>query len=418
MTSANNLDDLIRQVRSARVYLILTAVLALGVIFLLISQGTERKWFTLSEPWQAFPWLALGEAFVSAFLIGLIYEGVVRRQSEALMGKLFVESLTQERETVIDRLTLDSVTSAEAVKRLNSEELNEAIVKVLSARFRDERLARGIATTLFPQALPNVELTRDFEMRVQLLPDQDLPDQPSRYFTARICARYHRQLHRAEFTFGVSDDSVSVTSRIGVPGPLDVVWNTNKMVRYAYNDPRTFHVEYVRIDENELDITTSDVDLANPKGGQPLKTRVYTATSDALAELVGKDVEINYCIITKVPRLGHLLYLPLTQTCEGVIYEFDIEDIGIARATLVPFFLSAARPQVREDRFGNRRMLSARTTSWVLQGGGIVLSWKLREELDPSYVAHVYGTGGEPAPETGNGQALEALSEPVPEAQS
>ncbi|MET9626301.1 hypothetical protein ABZX92_02455 [Lentzea sp. NPDC006480] len=333
-----------------KVYLVLLIVLLVGIILLLIQSALQRSWITLEEPWNSVPWDSLGESFVGAFLVGFIYEGLIRRETEALLNDTIQSSLIQQRSNMLYSLTLDSATNIDSLRKLSDTELNNATKAVLTARLGEASLARDISESLLPQAAPNIELTRDFQVRVQFLEDGDLDDEPGRYFVARISVSYVRRLRRDCLRFGVTDSTPAIFGRIGSPNDYDVVWHTNRMGRYHYDDPRTFHLEYVRVDENDLSIVTAD-ELITTSTGEKASVRSHSASHEALVSAVGEEVKVAYCYIAKVPKLGHLLHFPLAQTSAGVRYEFDLGDVGIDRATIVPFFLSASRPLVREQKF-------------------------------------------------------------------
>ncbi|MBP2329714.1 hypothetical protein JOF56_010099 [Kibdelosporangium banguiense] len=143
------------------------------------------------------------------------------------------------------------------------------------------------------------------------------------------------------------------------------------------------------MDENDLAVEKADEIWSN-SSGDIASIRSHAASDSSLKSLVGNSARIAYCYVVKVPKLGHLLHFPVAQTCEGVNYEFDLGDVGIERATVVPFFLSASSPLVREVKFKGRTVITAATTSWVLPGGGIALVWKLKEETADDFVRAVY----------------------------
>ncbi|MEU4765366.1 hypothetical protein AB0H12_19115 [Actinosynnema sp. NPDC023794] len=372
-----------------KVYLVLSLVLLIGLIVLMVHSAVERSWVVFDEPWRSVPWDSIGEPFLGAFLVGSIYEGLIRRQSEALLNDTIRRSLEEEREGVLRGLTVDAVTNPAALSRLSVTELTNATKAVLAARLGEESLARDVSDSLIPQAAPNIELTRDFQTRVQFLEDGDLPEEPGRYFTARIAVSYVRRLRRAHLKFGATDSAGAIMGRIGTPGDYDVFWHTNRMSRYTYQDARSFALEYVRVNDEDLRIAVTHEVTPLPSG-EEVGVLAHTASSAVMEHLVGSEVRVAYCYVVEVPKLGHLLHFPIAQTSDGVRYEFDLGDVGIARATVVPFFLSASKPLVREQDFRGRTVITAATTSWVLPGGGIALTWKLVEETGAAFVQAVH----------------------------
>jgi hypothetical protein len=217
--------------------------------------------------------------------------------------------------------------------------------------------------------------------------------EPDRFFNVDITVAYRRVLTQPLFRFLVTDVPAALHSRIGVLADWDYVWvtGTNLVGPYGAANPESFKVNYFRA--ADIDMVAKDIDPA-PLGLLPSQEqhfRVIEVSSPDLAVYQGKEVAVNYSFQVKVPRLSHFLYLPLTQTCEGVRYEFELDNVGVASLSVFPYFLSADRPLFAQRDIGSRRVITVATNRWVLSGGGIALGWRLDEEDLPAYRDAVYG---------------------------
>jgi hypothetical protein len=163
-------------------------------------------------------------------------------------------ALDQQTESTVAKVVSAAALTLDSLRRLSRDELDAAFRRVLTVRLNDEALADEVVKGIVPQAVGTVDRFVDLRHRIQLLPDGDLPEHPLRYMTVRVTVSSRRVLKRDVLRFGICEEMTPVYAKLGDSVQWDVLWSPGRLHYYSVNDPRTFCVEYVQINDMMLDI--------------------------------------------------------------------------------------------------------------------------------------------------------------------
>ncbi|PHV67237.1 hypothetical protein [Williamsia muralis] len=345
-------------------------VLAGAVLSLTIYVGnTNHGWGFF----PAFPWLALGESLLSAFVVGLIYEWLTRSESQAERDDHLTKLLSVEREKLLDALLIESLSSPDRIGRFSKDQIEDLTCNVLEARLADRALASDLGRNLIGQfGGTGTASTRfdDMKMHISLNGRSKEPSTEA-MMDVQITYSFQKNLARPDFRMCVAEENETLFAQLSPTRGWDHVWYPGRRQLFADDLSDAITIDYAYIDNNNLDVQVRPLVVE----GRAVGTE-FIARSDELESLVGKSVSVSFSYIARVARSSGVLAFPIAQPTHRLDFELVVDDPDISAFNCWPFLSTAAAPKVVKTNTSTKRRVVMHVNRWVLAGGGICISWR------------------------------------------
>jgi hypothetical protein len=259
------------------------------------------------------------------------------------------------------------------LSKLDGGTLDEIAVASLAARFGDYALARDWHSTLMSQFSEHVNRRHDHRCRIKLVPvaGHEPSEVRTYFFDAYVDLRYNTTLTQSVFQFGVVPDVTEYEREIE-HGGWEFLAIAEPTIELPVLDERVFHLERLRINGASLDIESR---LADDRVS-------YIARGDALDELVGSDVVIDYEYRLKVQKRSHVYVQYVEVPTRNVSIEFDVGQTDIQFVNVFDFFVGRDSPLITPPESAKlTRSVQIELNEWVFPKSGVLFGWVSADEM-------------------------------------
>lgn len=359
--------------------LVVWKLLAIVLSAFLVGLGLKWAASILDPAWDPLrtPADLLGDALITGALVTVIFEFLVRRQSEAITSIATRKFLEENNDEIVRRVVQAATVEGGIISELEAGPRDRVLLSALSAHVGDRELAEELVNWIVPTVAMRGDVCYDWDERVTFRPNGDGSEFASRYFDVNVLIKYRTSTLNSLFIFGTCETEDEVWRRRFGPERWTVAHRLGTLEKYDQNDPRLFSFGGIRVGGETLEALRSVSD----SGAQRFDVRV----PDRFLDAAGK-IEVEYSYTVKVPKVGHRYAHYLTQPCRNVSFEVDHSQVDIALGQLLQFSLAPHRDVMFKAMDGGNQVHKMQADGWALAGGGFSFTWKLEAETRPEFL--------------------------------
>lgn len=370
---------------------LLWVLLALGAILIVLDPWTQEA--KGSWRWvKSVPWNVLGGAALEGAFLGFVFEVFAKREALAAttdaIGVQLVPVSNAVRQAVreaaqiaattrlSDRKTLDQTLS-----HLSDDALEDLVVAVLSARLKDEEIARDATATVLEQVASYPERHEGYRLTASLAVPERTGDELAcaEFYDAFVEISYITSNLRTDVLRFVRVSSIEEYNRLLMDPTLEFRWIEEDSKRNQLEDPRGLSLEYAYVGDIEL----TPREIATPNR----RLIVAEDPEGRAATLVGRRAEVRYKYRVRVQRRGHSLFFNVRCPTHGVSIELDYARTDIRHVNVSDFFDSPTRPSIlRMPNPANCHRIKVELPEWVFPKSGVVFGWVLEAEMNDEFL--------------------------------
>lgn len=361
-----------------KLWRVLLTLILLTIIFYLISiwlKGTNvppQLAFLRFIPWESLATTSLGVA-----IIGLVYEWIVRDETEEKLTQVLDQHFQTQAEIINSQIPRSMLTTPDVMRHvLDSDVVDDLIRTSLEIRLEDAQLAREAYDSFLGHLLRQEERRSNYRCNIYLttINSKDLPNEiTQKYYDGYIDVHYDTLLQKDIFRFTCVATMEEYNELL-----KDPTWELRWIAEPTkdFSKEVAFNVESVHVGGLQLNIRR---EVANGR-------YVIIADHLGLQQMQGNLVTIYYRYKIKIKKRGHLLMVHVPCPTHHVVVELDYAHTDIHFVNVLDFFVSQTKPAIRyiPSREKHHR-IEVEVNEWVFPKGGVVFVWVLRAEMTPGF---------------------------------
>lgn len=322
-----------------------------------------------------FPYEGIGSALISTAIVVLVFEVILREDSErrTLIG--VNNAVSQIQAGVHGALIREmQVGSADLSEVVNEGQLDLLIRRALETRSGEKQMAQDVYGMLDRQLLQAEERWTNMVVTADVTPigadEEWFPGEVSAddYFSFHLNWRYRGVLKSDHLTFA-SAATQEIYNAMIRSATYDYVF------RYPPSIPQALTKYGVGMTVSSASVNGEDLQLVPSPDGS------VVATSSNLAELVGSEVDVSYSIRTLTRRDAHVITFEIPRPCRDVQYTLHFDSNTVQAVRMLDFFSTDREVQI--SHFPNQnepQTVILAVNGWVFPKSGFSAVWTLRDE--------------------------------------
>lgn len=357
--------------KSERRILSLKTDLALSLIFI-FSIGLYWLFFNLDG--KSFPYLKqisrlLADSFLVVSIIGYIYEKILRQETEEKISSDMNQALKRLKNEIPEILTNTIIFGKEFQKNLLSDSnIDEIFLSCLECKLQDERMAVELRKSFFQEIFKYKERWYNLVHYIsfQECDIEELnPSERDKLLIFKDHISYKMLWSKNNFKFICSKINID-SDRYMKDETYYSTWHLRAAFPSNLRKPY-FFVEKLKINEHllQLNIVNERQDFIEVEGYH-----------EKLIDLIGKKVQVDYVVKSLVRKSSNSFNIKIPVPTKDLRVTFDIQNTGMQRLTVVPFFTSKTAIQKNTDDELNPKLFEIYLSDWVFPISGITCIWQ------------------------------------------
>lgn len=328
------------------------------------------------------PLRALADACLTAFLVGITYEWIVRYESEAALSEIISKQIQIQQQAIIEEIPRALIINPEVMGNILKEERLEEILRAgLQVRLGDKQMGDDIYEGLLRKTLSYNQRWANYRFKATLsiIDDPSLPEIVRyKYYNATIDLRYDTKLTKNKFIFHCVTSIDDYNKSIRDPN-YEFTWLFPPTTdEFPTIDTSVFDVKQITVDNIELNLNYSTDENGN---------LAIVCTNPDLSNLQNRIVTVYYRYVVKINKRGHLFMANVIMPTRNVVIELDYANTDIHFVNVLDFFVSAQLPKITYLPSKEKaHKVEIELNEWAFPKGGVAFVWVLAKEMNKEYL--------------------------------
>jgi hypothetical protein len=357
-------------------------ILILGSLGLYWTEELLSEHMAPESFWLRVPIHSVADGLLTIAVVAFTFEYLLRQEAEVRLTEIASQVVGDEHRKLVPELAQTLATRPETLlTALHPDRVENVLSAALAISLRDRHFASEVHNGLLRTINDYPERWIDTRHKLTLTQvDESQPENiRARYFQGYLTLRFQTTLRRQEFHFECVRSKQAYDDVIWNRPDAFYTWLLPPTKEFPTASPESFDVTEVRVDSIRLEAKRQ----AHDEG----RSMLFTFSSPSLATLQGRTVTVQVNCQLKIEKRAHVINLGVPSPTRGMLAEIDYRDTEIAHVDVFDSFVSRQRPDIRLLPTPRQpRRIEVELDEWVFPKGGVVFTWELYQERDPSFL--------------------------------